>query len=124
MAGLSPGEVAKLWVKVFNRTDSDGLAALYTETATNHQVPEQPVEGREAIRALYAQLLAGPDRICIVENLFEDGDWAILEWRDPEGLRGCESFCVQDGLISFQRSYWDKLSLLRQHGLPMPRTLA
>jgi len=24
--------------------------------------------------------------LCIPENLFEDGDWAILEWKDPMGL--------------------------------------
>ena len=28
----------------------------------------------------------------IVENIFEDGSWAILEWRDPLGLRGCGFF--------------------------------
>jgi hypothetical protein len=26
-----------------------------------------------------------------------------------------------DGLIIFQRGYWDKLSFLRQQGLPIPR---
>ena len=36
---------------------------------------------------------------CIVENLFEDGEWAILEWRDPAGLRGCGFFNVVDGGI-------------------------
>jgi hypothetical protein len=25
---------------------------------------------------------------CVVENIFEDGEWAILEWKDPLGLRG------------------------------------
>jgi hypothetical protein len=55
-----------------------------------------------------------------VENLFEDGEWAILEWRDPLGLRGCGFFRVVDGRIRFQRGYWDRLSFLRQHGLPIP----
>jgi hypothetical protein len=27
---------------------------------------------------------------------------------------------VRDGRIAFQRGYWDKLSFLRQHGLPLP----
>ena len=50
----------------------------------------------------------------------EDGDWAILEWRDPDGLRGCGFFNVIDGRIHFQRGYWDRLSFLRQQGLPIP----
>ena len=43
-----------------------------------------------------------------------------LEWRDPLGLRGCGFFRIADGLIRFQRGYWDRLSFLRQHGLPIP----
>jgi hypothetical protein len=57
---------------------------------------------------------------CIVENIFQDGDWAILEWRDPLGLRGCGFFQMHDDRIKFQRGYWDKLSFLKQHGLPIP----
>jgi limonene-1,2-epoxide hydrolase len=44
---------------------------------------------------------------------------AILEWRDPLGLRGCGFFAVRDGRIVFQRGYWDKLSFLKLHGLPI-----
>ena len=47
---------------------------------------------------------------CIVENLFVDGDVAILEWRDPLGLRGIGVFQIRDGKISAQRGYWDKLT--------------
>jgi limonene-1,2-epoxide hydrolase len=58
--------------------------------------------------------------VCIVENIFEEGEWAILEWRDPLGLRGCGVFHVVDSRIVFQRGYWDKLTFLRVHGLPVP----
>jgi len=57
---------------------------------------------------------------CIVENLFVDGDWAILEWRDPSGLRGCGFFHIVNDNIVFQRGYWDKLSFLRCQGLLLP----
>jgi hypothetical protein len=57
---------------------------------------------------------------CIPENIFEDGDWAILEWRDPLGLRGCGFFQIRDDRIVFQRGYWDRLSFLEQHGLTSP----
>lgn len=57
---------------------------------------------------------------CIIENLFEAGEWAILEWKDPLGLRGCGIFHIVDGRIKLQRGYWDKLSFLRMHNLPFP----
>jgi len=63
---------------------------------------------------------AAAKMLCIVENLFEDGEWAILEWRDPRGLRGCGFFRIVGNQILFQRGYWDKLSFLRQQGLPLP----
>ena len=56
---------------------------------------------------------------CIVENIFEDGQWAILEWIDPLGLRGCGFFHVVNGKILFQRGYWDKLTFLKKHNLPI-----
>lgn len=117
---LSPKAVVRAWVEAFNRGDADGLARFYAESAVNHQVPESAAEGREAIRAKFVAEFAAAEMTCIVENLFEDGEWAILEWRDPNGLRGCGFFHVVDGEIVFQRGYWDKLSFLRAVGLPLP----
>jgi len=57
------------------------------------------------------------EMVCIRENLFEDGEWAIPEWRDPTGLRGCGFFHIVDGQMAFQRGDWDKLLFLRLHGL-------
>ena len=117
---MQPKELVSTWVAAFNRKDVEALAEMYEAGAVNHQVAERPVEGREAIRRMFAEGFAIAEMVCIVENLFEDGDWAILEWRDPLGLRGCGFFHVVDGRIRFQRGYWDKLSFLRQHGLPLP----
>ncbi|WP_243383121.1 nuclear transport factor 2 family protein [Geothrix alkalitolerans] len=117
---LTPKRLVSTWVEAFNRGDAEALAAMYHEDAVNHQVAEAPVAGREAIRAMFAREFAAAEMVCLVENLFEDGEWAILEWRDPLGLRGCGFFRVVEGRIAFQRGYWDKLSFLRQHGLPIP----
>lgn len=117
---MTPKEVVQAWVAAFNRADPEALASLYAESAINHQVVEAPLEGRAAIRAMFEREFAQANMVCIVENLFEDGEWAILEWRDPLGLRGCGFFRVRDSLIQFQRGYWDKLSFLRMHGLPLP----
>lgn len=90
---MEPRELLRAWVDAFNRADVTTLAALYRDDATNHQVAERPVVGRAAIRD---------------------------EWRDPLGLRGCGFFHVVNDQIAFQRGYWDKLSFLRLHGLPLP----
>jgi len=82
-------------------------------------VAESPVCGKEAIRAFFAAEFSRAKMVCIVENIFEDGQWSIMEWRDPLGLRGCGFFQVVNNKIVFQRGYWDKLSFLRQHNLPI-----
>jgi len=117
---MRPRELVRCWVEAFNRADPDALVALYAENAVNHQMPGVPVEGRIAIRAMFEREFAAAQMVCMIENLFEDGEWAILEWRDPQGLRGCGFFRVVGDRIVMQRGYWDKLSFLRLHGLPLP----
>jgi limonene-1,2-epoxide hydrolase len=117
---MRPKQLVQAWIEAFNRKDAAALAAMYHEDAVNHQVAVAPVKGREAIRKMFETGFAQAEMVCIPENLFEDGEWAILEWRDPLGLRGCGFFHVLEGRIAFQRGYWDKLSFLRQHGLPVP----
>lgn len=115
-----PREVVAAWVEAFNRAAADELAGFYAKDAINHQVAVGQIEGREAIRANFAREFATAKMVCLVEHIFEDGEWAILEWRDPLGLRGCGFFHIIDGEIKFQRGYWDMLSFLRQHKLPLP----
>jgi hypothetical protein len=114
---MQPRELVRAWVEAFNGEDIEVLVGLYSESAINHQVVGAPAHGREAIREMFVSAFKEADMFCIVENLFEDGEWAILEWRDPRGLRGCGFFHVVDDKIVFQRGYWDKLSYLRCHGL-------
>ena len=116
---MRPRELVAAWVDAFNRGNPDEMAGFYSEHAINHQVAREPVEGRGSIREMFARDFATAKMVCIVENIFEDGDWAILEWRDPLGLRGCGFFRVEAGKIAFQRGYWDELSFMRAHGLPI-----
>lgn len=120
---LAPRALVQAWVEAFNRADGDALAGFYAEDAVNHQVAEAPVAGRQAIREMFASGLAMTKMVCVPENLFEEGEWAILEWRDPQGLRGSGFFHVVKGRIVLQRGYGDKLALLRSHKLPLPAAL-
>ena len=117
---MRPKELLIRWVERFNAADVPGPSALYAEDAVNHQVANEPVTGRKAITAMCKAEFAQAEMTCIVENMFEDGEWAILEWRAPLGLRVCGFFHITDGKIKFHRGYWYKLSFLRQHGLPIP----
>jgi limonene-1,2-epoxide hydrolase len=118
-ARMEPKELVRKWVDVFNRRDVDTLVTLYEEDAINHQVAEDPVRGRPMIREMLRKGFAAAEMVCIVENIFQDGEWAILEWRGPKGLRGCGFFHVKNDKIVFQRGYWDKLSFVKTHGVPL-----
>ena len=99
----------------------DGLAALYHDDAVNHQVAERsgrrargdPGDVRARIRAL-------PKCVCIVE-----ADPRCRRGRDPwngairSACAAADSSRSATGRIAFQRGYWDKLSFLKQHGLPV-----
>ncbi|GAA5216477.1 nuclear transport factor 2 family protein [Corallincola platygyrae] len=118
---MQPKQIVEQWVLAFNEGDADKLADFYAPNAVNHQVANEPVIGKTAIHAMFTAEFANAEMTCIIEQILQDGDWAILEWKDPVGLRGCGFFQIKDGLIVFQRGYWDKLSFLRAHDLPIPQ---
>ncbi|MEJ7625651.1 MAG: ester cyclase [Ferruginibacter sp.] len=117
---LTPKQVVEKWVVAFNNTDISSLRELYHANAINHQVNTHPLHGQDAIIKMFSDEFALADMVCIVENIFEDKNWAILEWKDPLGLRGSSFFDIENEKIIFQRGYYDKLTFLRQHGLPLP----
>lgn len=119
LKAMTPKQVVEKWIEIFNRADADTLADLYADDAINHQVANDPLYGKAAIKEMFAAEFARAEMVCIPENIFEDGDWAILEWRDPKGLRGCGFFQVKDDKIIFQRGYWDKLSFYKQQNIPI-----
>ncbi len=96
---MRPRELVEQWIKAFNDGDADTLTAMYHDNAVNHQVALEPVEGKKAIRQMFKDGFAAAEMTFIPENIFEDGEWAILEWRDPLGLRGCGFFHVIDSRI-------------------------
>lgn len=117
---MKPKQLVQKWVEAFNQADVETLAEFYADNAVNHQVANEPVKGKASIKAMFAGEFSKAKMVCVVENIFEDGDWAILEWKDPLGLRGCGFFQFDNGKIILQRGYWDKLSFLRLYKLPIP----
>jgi len=119
----TPKEVVQAWVSAFNRADVNELVSLYHKDAVNHQVAYEPMKGAKEIRKLFELDFGRAKMVCQVENLFQDGEWAILEWSDPLGVRGCGFFQVKNGQIVFQRGYFDKLSFFRAQGIPLEEAL-
>lgn len=115
---MEPKEVLQIWIEAFNRADVETLGSLYAESAINHQVANDPIMGKEGIKKMFSDEFARANMVCVPEHIFQDGEWAIMEWIDPQGLRGCGFFHVIDGKIILQRGYWDKLSFMRLHNIP------
>ena len=118
---MTPTELILKWVDAFNAADVEALAEFYAEDAVNHQVANEAVHGKEAIRQMFQAEFAAYDMVCIVENIFEDGEWGILEWKGPRAvMRGCGFFHIVNDKIQFQRGYWDKLSFLKTQEYSQP----
>lgn len=116
---MTPKDILQKWIDAFNEADLETISDLYADNAVNHQVANDPVVGKPAIKEMFKGEFETAEMTCIPENIFEDGEWAILEWRDPNGLRGCGFFQIKNNKIVFQRGYWDKLSFLKLHKLPI-----
>jgi limonene-1,2-epoxide hydrolase len=116
---MTPGEVLEKWIEAFNKADAETISNLYADDAVNHQVANEPIIGRASIRQMFDAEFANAEMVCIPENIFLDGDWSILEWRDPKGLHGCGFFNIINDKIAFQRGYWDKLSFHKLHNIPL-----
>lgn len=116
---MTPVELVENWVKAFNARDVATLAGFYSADAVNHQVTQEPVRGRSAIRDMFEREFSAANMVCIVDRIHDAGDIVVLEWRDPNGLRGCGVFTVVSSEITLQRGYWDKLSSLKLHGMPI-----
>ena len=116
---MSPKEVLLRWLEYINNADTENIANLYAENAINHQVANEPVVGQKAIREMFVREFENAEMVCIPENIFEDKDWVILEWKDPKEMRGCGFFQIQNDKIVFQRGYWDKLSFHKLYNIPL-----
>jgi limonene-1,2-epoxide hydrolase len=117
---MNPAQLVEIWIEKFNAADIDGLMDLYAEDATNHQVVTKPLVERENVRKLFEVEFARAKMVCNKEALHEAGDWAILEWSDPLGLRGCGFFHIQNDQIIFQRGYFDQLTFFKVQGIQVP----
>jgi uncharacterized protein (TIGR02246 family) len=88
---VEPEDLARLFVERANAGDADGLAALYEPDAVLAFPPGQLTEGRDAIRAIYEQLIARGVPVELEQALptIRHGDLALTSThrRDGPGIR-------------------------------------
>jgi steroid delta-isomerase-like uncharacterized protein len=123
---MTPRELIQAFHAAFVARDVEALCALYADDAVNHQAPEEPLRGKEAIRESFVRFFtAFPGERTEVVNVLADGEWVAWEWLGgppgaaPPTVMGSGFFQVKNGKIQIQRGYWDQLDFIRAHGLPL-----
>jgi len=117
---MTPKEIISKWIELFNAHNAEELAELYHDDAIMYQMVYEPMKGKNAIRKMLSAGFKMTKMKSIPKNLIETEEWIVLEWEDPVGVNGCGVFQIIDGKIKLQRGYWDNLTFMRQHNLPLP----
>lgn len=121
---MQPKEVLTKWAEYMTNHNLEKLIELYDEDAVNLQVAVGiPLNGKAAIKQDFVEFFENiPDTYTKIENLFQDGEWAIIEWtgggtfqgKTPFTFEGCGFFKVLNGKIVSQKGYWDMHSWLKK----------
>ena len=121
----SPDELVTEFCKKWLTADPDELAGYFTEDAVYHNIPMEPVHGREAIKEFIAGFTAGFDGIDFqVHRQISDGNVVMNERTDvmhrkdggeiPLPVTGV--FEVVDGRIAAWRDYFDLATVTSAFG--------
>ncbi|WP_067571654.1 SgcJ/EcaC family oxidoreductase [Nocardia acidivorans] len=121
---LDPDALVRDMCAAWARPDADHIASFFTEDAVYHNIPMEPVVGRQAIRdfiAGFASALDGIDfqihRQMVTGNLVMNERTDVLRGagRDTE-LPVMGVFEVVDGKIAAWRDYFDMAPITRAFG--------
>lgn len=115
-------EIVRSFCEGFADADPDQLASYFAEDAVYHNIPMDPIEGREDIRAALAGFLGMVDELRFeVRNLLAGDELVMTERVDhfvrPEGtisLPVMGTFEVRAGLITAWRDYFDLNQFMTQ----------
>jgi ketosteroid isomerase-like protein len=113
-------QVLKEVTAAFDRHDLDGIMAHFVddcvfETPLGTQAWGHRVEGREAVRAAFADRFAGiPDVRYTDDSHFVAGDRGLSEWllsgTNTDGqrieMRGCDIWTFRGDKIAVKNSFW------------------
>lgn len=108
-------DIVRRFIEAWPRLDADELAGYFAEDGVYHNMPAQPVRGREAIRGFIAGFIKPWTATeWDILNLVSAGNVVIAERLDrtkvgdkPVDLPCCGVFEMQDGKIKVWRDYFD-----------------
>ena len=118
----TPIEVVRRFCAVWSNVDPDDIAEFFTDDAVYHNIPMNPLTGRDTIKSFIAGFAGGAEQIDFrVRNIVADGDVVLTERVDvfvmPNGkieLPVMGTFEVRDGKIAAWRDYFDMKQFMDQ----------
>ena len=118
----TPIELVRRFCAVWSSVNPDEIAEFFTDDAVYHNIPMDPITGRDAIQTFIAGFAGGAKQINFrVNNIVADGDVVLTERVDvfelPNGkveLPVMGTFEVKDGKIAAWRDYFDMKQFMDQ----------
>ena len=118
----TPLELVRRFCDAWSGGDLDAIVAYFTDDATYHNIPVDPVTGKDAIKAAIAGFTAGVDKIEFrVHNIAVDGNVVLTERTDVfvTGDKTIElpvmgTFEVAGTKIAAWRDYFDMNQFMSQ----------
>jgi limonene-1,2-epoxide hydrolase len=118
----APIDLVRNFCAAWGAGDFDALLEYFTDDATYHNMPIDPVTGKDAIRATIEGFTAGVEKIEFrVHHIVADGNIVMTERTDAffAGERTIElpvmgTFEVADGKIAAWRDYFDLNQFMSQ----------
>ena len=106
----------------WEKGDYDALLDYFTDDAVYHNIPVDPVVGKDAIRAMFQMFTTGVERIEFrVDNISANGNVVLTERVDSFVLPNTRielpvmgTFEVRDGKIAAWRDYFDLNQYMNQ----------
>ena len=117
----SPVDIVRRFIAAWNANDIEAVVDWLHPQVRYHNVPLEPINGREAVRA-YLKSIGAFDWVdWKLLAIAADGDTVLTERIDEFGIGGRHiklplmgAFEIRDGLIREWRDYFDLAMYLRQ----------
>jgi len=114
-------QVIREFIEAWSRLDPEELSSYFTEDGVYHNMPTQPVSGRENVKAMIAGFIGSwTETDWDVLNLVSAGDVVIAERLDrtKAGEKGVDLPCagvfeMEDGKIKVWRDYFDLTTYMK-----------
>lgn len=118
---MNPPAVVESFVEAWNRMDFDAIVDAFDENVIYHNIPMDPVHGREAVRAYLRKAWRFESVDWQMINIASDGSIVLTERLDNFVINGhgvslpiMGVFEVVEGKITVWRDYFDLASYKAQ----------